>query len=247
MRRWARQAARLLLLVAGAAFIANATWLWVTANLNVGTASVAVVGLGCLTCGLFFERLRAHPVLATLASVAVVAVAGFSGFLAAYGSSDDTTNDEDAVIVLGAAVHGAELSSTLAGRLAVAVECHLRNPDALVVVSGGQGLQEDLPEAVAMRQYLVDHGVPSQQIVVEDRSTSTAENFANSKALLDARLPPGYRVVFVTDEFHVYRAAGIAAAAGLSATHVSSRTPWSFWPANYLRETLAVTLFWLGR
>jgi uncharacterized SAM-binding protein YcdF (DUF218 family) len=219
----------------------------VTANLTVGTVMVTVLGLGCLTCGLFFERTRAHPVLAGIAGVVALAVVGFSVFLAGYGRSDNVTNDEDAVIVLGAAVHGSELSSTLAGRLAVAVECHLRNPDALIVVSGGQGLQEDLPEAVAMRQYLLEHGVPGEQIVLEDRSTSTEENFANSKVLLDARLPPAYTVVFVTDEFHVYRAGGIAAAAGLVAHHASSRTPWYFWPANYLRETIAVALFWIGR
>ena len=87
--------------------------------------------------------------------------------------------------------------------------------------------------------------IPSELIVVEDRSTSTEENFALSKSLLDQRLGSGYTVVFVTDEFHVYRAEQIAAAAGLTARHVSSRTPWYFWPANYLRESVAVVTFWL--
>jgi uncharacterized SAM-binding protein YcdF (DUF218 family) len=98
-----------------------------------------------------------------------------------------------------------------------------------------------------MRQYLLDHGVPDSGIVVEDRSTSTEENFANSRVLLDQRLGSGYEVAFVTDEFHVFRASRIAAADGLVARHVSSRTPWYFWPANYLREAVAVTLQLLGR
>lgn len=241
-----KRLARLLLLFAGAALTTNAAWLAMTANLTLGTALVALLGLACLAGGIWFERFGRHPLAVTIGLVAVGAVVGLAGFLAGHGTADDVRGDEDAVIVLGAAVHGRELSKTLVGRLEVAVRCHLGNPDAVVVVSGGQGPQEDLPEAVAMRQYLIDRGVPDELIVVEARSTSTEENFANSKALLDRRLPVGYLVVFVTDEFHVYRAGGIAAGTGLVAHHASSRTPWYFWAANYLRETVAVTLFWLG-
>lgn len=233
--------------MAGAALTANAAWLAVTANLTLGTALVALLGLGCLAGGVWFARLARHRILTSLAALVLAAVVGLSAFLTSYGNADNATFREDAVIVLGAAVHGRELSNTLAGRLAAAVGYHRRNPSALVVVSGGQGLQEDIPEAVAMRQYLVDHGVRDAGIVVEDRSTSTEENFANSRALLDRLLPPGYSVAFVTDEFHVYRAGRIAASAGLTGTHVSSRTPWYFWPANYLRESVAVVLNWLGQ
>ncbi len=247
MGRVVRLVARVLLLLAGSALTANAIWLGVTANLTVGTLMVAVLGLGCLACGLFFERTRAHPVLAGIALVVALAVVGLSAFLAGYGRSDNARYDEDAVVVLGAAVHGRELSNTLVGRLDAALAYHQRNPSAVVVVSGGQGPQEELPEALAMRQYLLKLGVPDEQIVVEYRSTSTEGNFANTRELLDQRLAPGYRVAFVTDEFHVYRAGRIAASAGFAATHVSSRTPWYFWPANYLRESGAVVLNWLGR
>jgi len=246
MRRAGALLARTLLLVAGAAFSANAAWLAVTANLTLGTALVALLGLGCLAGGIWFARLPRHRILTSAAAFVLAAVVGLSVFLTSYGNADNASYREDAVIVLGAAVHGRELSNTLVGRLAVAVAYHQRNPSALVVVSGGQGLQEDLPEGVAMRQYLLDHGVPDARIVVEDRSTSTEENFANTRVLLDRLLPAGYSVSFVTDEFHVYRAGRIAASAGLPATHVSSRTPWYFWPANYLRESVAVVLNWLG-
>jgi uncharacterized SAM-binding protein YcdF (DUF218 family) len=244
--RTAGRLVRALLFVVGAALTANAAWLAVTANLTVGTAMVALLGLGFLAYGIWFDRLRRLRVLTTVAVVLVLAILALSSFLTSYGTEDNVTYNENAVIVLGAAVHGRELSNTLAGRLAVAVDYHQRSPSALIVVSGGQGLQEDIPEAVAMRQYLLDNGVPDDHIIVEDRSTSTEENFLYSRELLDQRITPGYRVAFVTDEFHVYRAGRIAASAGLSATHVSSRTPWYFWPANYLRESVAVVLNWLG-
>lgn len=242
--RLSLQAARAVMAVLGLALLANAAWLAATANLTLGTALVADLGFAFIAAAVWFARLSRHRLLILLGILVCVGIIGLSGFLTAHGNHDDASFDEDAVIVLGAAVHGRELSNTLAGRLAMALDFHRRDPGALIVVSGGQGPQEEIAEAVAMRQYLLDHGVPADQIVLEDRSTSTEENFANSKVLLDQRLQPGYTVVFVTDEFHVYRAGRIAAAAGLTARHVSSRTPWYFWPANYLRETVAVVVHW---
>ncbi|QLQ16856.1 MAG: YdcF family protein [Micropruina sp.] len=224
----------------GAGLVGNAVWLAATANWTVGMALVALAGSVVLAWAVWFPRLAARrPVVVATVALAVFVLA-FTAFLAVQGGRDDAVGDEDAVIVLGAAVHGRELSNTLVGRLDAALDYHQRNPSALIVVSGGQGFQEQISEASAMRAYLLDHRVADAQVVAEDRSTSTEENFANSRALLDQRLPPGYRVVFVTDEFHVYRAGRIAAAAGLDARHVASRTPWYFAPANYLREIAAV-------
>lgn len=236
----ARGVLRWALGLAGVAFVANAAWLALTRNLNLGMALVAAVGLVLLAWGVWFERLRRLLWLKLLCGVAAAGVIGVSVFLAAYGSTDTATGNEDAAIVLGAAVHGSEPSNTLIGRLDAALAYHRRNPSALIVVSGGQGLGEDLPEGTAMRDYLVARGVPAADIVTEDRASDTVENFTFSRALLDARLEPGYRVVFVTDDFHVFRAGRIAAAAGLDATHVASSTSWYFWAANYLRETVAV-------
>jgi uncharacterized SAM-binding protein YcdF (DUF218 family) len=241
--RPARALARAALLILGCALAANAVWLAATANLNLGLALVGALAVGLVVWAVLFRRL---PRLVHVVAAAVcLALIGTAAFLCSHGVRDNARFDEDAVIVLGAAVHGSELSNTLIRRLDVAVAYHQQNPQALIVVSGGQGPQEDLPEGVAMQQYLVRVGVPADSILTEDRATSTEENFAFAAALLDQRLPPGYTVAFVTDEFHVYRAGRIAAAAGLEATHVSSRTPWYFWPANYLRETVAVVASWL--
>jgi uncharacterized SAM-binding protein YcdF (DUF218 family) len=235
---------RLLLAVVGLALLANATWLTLTANLTVGMAMTALLGLGLLAWARWLPRGRRRWISAAALALCL-AVVGLSVFLADFGSHDTATGTEDAVIVLGAAVHGRELSHTLASRLDTALAYHARNPGALIVVSGGQGPQEDLPEGEAMQQYLLAHGVPASDIVVDDDATSTEENFAYSKALLDPLLPPGYRVVYVTDEFHVYRAGLVASAAGLTTTHLASSTPWYFWPADYLREDLAVLATWL--
>jgi uncharacterized SAM-binding protein YcdF (DUF218 family) len=224
----------------GVALVTNAAWLAITRNLNLGMALVAAVGLVFLAWAIWWRTLSRLRWLALVCGALAVCVIGLSVFLAAYGSHDTATGREDAVIVLGAAVHGSEPSSTLVGRLDAALAYHALNPGALIVVSGGQGFQEDLPEGEAMRDYLRSHGVPAGSVLVEDRASDTVDNFTLSKAMLDRRLAPGYRVVFVTDDFHVFRAGRIAAAIGLDATHVASSTSWYFWASNYLRETVAV-------
>ncbi|MCE1173892.1 MAG: YdcF family protein [Propionibacteriales bacterium] len=234
---------RVLLLVLGALVGANAAWLAATANFTIGTAMAAGLGVGLLGWGVWYRRVP--RALAATFLVVLAAFSCLSGFLAAFGNQPTATYDESAVIVLGAAVHGSEPSKTLTGRLDAAVAYHARNPAALIVVSGGQGWQEDLPEGVAMQRYLLAQGVPDSVIVVEDRATSTEENFAFSQALLDQRLAPGYRVVVISDEFHLYRASRLAAAAGLNATWIGRATPWYFWTANYLREDLMVAKLWI--
>lgn len=231
------------LVLFGSGLAANAVWLLATANFNAGVAmqlllAVVLIAFGC-SRRLSGSRWLSLPAIGLVAVVAIV-----SAFLASFGLVDDADYDESAVVVLGAAVHGSTVSPSLAQRLDVAVDYHERNPAALVVVTGGQGPQESLPEAVAAKAYLAQRGVPESVIVVEDRSTSTAENFELAKALLDARLKPGYRIAFVTNEYHVWRASRTAAAAGLDAHHLHATTRWYVWPSSYLRESAAALLSW---
>ncbi len=225
---------------------ANAAWLASVSNLNVGTALLALAACVLFAWGVWLPKLSRRPVITTVLVGGCAAVVGLSTFLWAHGVRDNARFDEDAVVVLGAAVHGSELSNTLRGRLDAALVYRQHNPDALIVVSGGRGRGEDVSEALAMSRYLLAAGVPEGQIVLEDGSTSTAENFAFSKELLDATLDGAYRVSFVTSEFHVYRAGRIAAAAGLDASSFHSTTPVYFWAPMYLRECLAVVKSWVS-
>lgn len=236
---WGRRLFRVLLLLTGGALAANAIWMAAVANLTTGTALVAGLALGLLAWGIWYPRLQ-QTWLKVVAGLGLLAVLAMAGFLYQYGTRDTITCTEPAVIVLGAAVHGDQVSPTLARRLEQAVKYHACNPGALIVVSGGQGPQENRPEGEAMRDYLLTRGIPDANLVAETRATSTAENFANSAQLLTGRVDTRQPLAFITDEFHVFRASQIATAQGLDTTHLASRTTWYFAPANYLRETLAV-------
>ena len=227
-----------VLIVLGLGLVANGVWLLTTANLNTGVLLQLAVAVGLIVFGVWRRASGARWLIMPALALAIL-FGLISGFLAGYGLNDTATDDEDALIVLGAAVHGRVVSPSLAQRLEVAVGYHQRNPEALIVVTGGQGPQEDIAEAVAARDHLLAQGVPDDVIVVEDRSTTTEENFGFAKLLLDERLSGDYRVAFVTTEYHVWRAARLAEVAGLEAAHLHSATRWYVWPSSYLREGAA--------
>jgi uncharacterized SAM-binding protein YcdF (DUF218 family) len=164
----------------------------------------------------------------------------FATFIAAYGNGDNAGYDEDVVIVLGAGIQGETVSGKLVKRLDETAAYYNRNPEAVIIVCGGQGPQEDITEALAMERYLTNKGIPKERILKEDRSTSTDENFAYAKTILDSRFPQGFSSVLITSDFHVYRAVKSAGQAGIPAKHIGARTNWYTAPADYLREMFAI-------
>ncbi len=154
--------------------------------------------------------------------------------------------DERALIVLGCAVNGNTPSKVLRCRLEAAYTYYEANPAATVVVCGGQGPEETAAEGDVMRAWLIEKGVPAAQILVDDTSTSTEENFRNARALLEAQgLAADAPVAFVTNGFHCYRAAQYARREGFA---VVRAVPAGLPPAQYLtcyvREVFAVVYYW---
>ena len=235
---------RPVLILLGIAITLNGVVLFMIANFNLGNLLTLLLGV-ILTAGvIFFEKIPKYIKL-TVAIPLTVAVA-LSSFLAIYGVSDNVTYKEDALVVLGAGINGKRITYVLADRLDRAVEYSRENPDALIVVSGGQGPGEDISEADAMYGYLTSKGVPEDRIIKEDKSTSTYENFKFSKAIMDEILGKDYKVAYVTNEYHIYRAGGIARNAGLSTPrHLHSTTRWYSVLPGLLRECLAVMKFWV--
>lgn len=118
----------------------------------------------------------------------------------------------DYVIVLGAQVKGEEPSPTLEQRISRAAEYMKENPDTLLIASGGQGSDEEISEAECIRRTLMEkHGIAGDRILMEDQSTSTAENLRYSMEIIgnaDAS------VGVITNGFHEYRAMMFARKAG---------------------------------
>jgi len=246
MRTKAGKIFRAILAAAGAVMVVYAVALAFVANFNTGVILVFVLGAVLLAAAWKLSYLLKKRALAWIAGAALALVCGAAIFLLAYGSHDTAGYKEDALIVLGAAIHGETPSGALEKRLEAALRYHEKNPSALIVVSGGQGPQEGIPEAEAMRRWLAERGVPGELIIKEDKATSTYENFKFSKALLDERLGEGsYTAAFVTNAFHIYRAAHLARIVGMNVTHLHAGMNWYEAPAAYLREYAAIIKLWL--
>ena len=65
----------------------------------------------------------------------------------------------DFVIVLGAKLNGTVPSTSLKYRLDATLEYYQQFPEITIIVSGGQGNGENISEAKAMKQYLIDKGI----------------------------------------------------------------------------------------
>lgn len=145
------------------------------------------------------------------------------------------------MIIPGAQVRGREISRPLACRLDTAYEYLEENPGTIVIVSGGQGSGEDIPEACAMKIYLEKNGIEGSRILEEDQSVNTDQNIAFSRKLMDSQ--EDY-VVVVSNAFHIYRTVEICKKQGLE--HVQGLGAPSnriMIPSYYLREALAVVKY----
>lgn len=178
-----------------------------------------------------------------LAALLVLGAAVFAVFEAPVISNakTDAAPQSDYLIVLGAGVNGSAPSLSMVNRLEAALDYLEAYPDAVAIVSGGQGAGEDVTEASAMHDWLVAHGMPESRIVQEDQSTSTRENLENSFAIIRSRGgDPAGCVAVVSSEYHLYRAKQMARALGAKPLGVAAETTLPTMRANYfIREAFA--------
>lgn len=151
--------------------------------------------------------------------------------------------DRDYIIILGCRFRkDGTLTPLLRGRVDAAIafwreQLATTGKIALLIPSGGQGNDEAMPEAEAMRRYIVSHGVPEEAVRVEARSRNTFQNMSFSRDMIGNA---NARIAYVTTNYHVFRSGIWASLAGLPAEGIGSRTKWWFWPNAFMRECLGL-------
>ena len=139
------------------------------------------------------------------------------------------------VIVLGMALEKGKPNRDLLLRVETAGAYAKENPDALLILTGGNPDESGRTEAAVMRDLLLEYGVPEERLVLEDKAADTRSNFRNTAKLMD----PGDPVVVVSSNYHMGRAVKTARQAGFSQVR---RLPASseplFYGANVFWEVL---------
>ena len=165
--------------------------------------------------------------------------------------------DAQYVIILGAQVRGEVPTLVLNARIKAAAEYLQEHPKAIAVASGGKGDGENISEAEAIKRGLMRFGISEDRILMEDASTSTAENLKFSAKLIQEKEADGGQtsgtqgagtvyfvpkdVLVVTNDFHVYRAVRLAKNLGYpKATGLGATDFFAVTIQYYVREFFAV-------
>lgn len=213
-------------------------------HLNLGNyvimAGGAVLALFAVFHGKIFEMIRtsraariAFCVIAALAIVFVIISVVISVLM--IKAVNDRPTQPAAIIVLGCRVHGENPSPMLLQRISAACRYLEEYPEAVAIASGGKGEDELISEAECIKRQLEKRGISSDRIILEENSTSTRENMAFSKAILEERGITG-EIAIVSNEYHLRRAKTIAKKQGLDVKCCAARTVPIYLPPYWVRE-----------
>ncbi len=150
--------------------------------------------------------------------------------------------DKDFIIILGCGIRrDGTPTPLLRGRVDRAVAFRNRQltetgKDLRFVVSGGQGPDEVISEAECMKNYLLTQGIPEERIILEDKSTDTAENMLFSKEKIAQAGGADGKIAYSTTNYHVFRGGLKARRVKMRAVGMGAKTKWYFWPNAAVRE-----------
>ncbi|MBE6770824.1 MAG: YdcF family protein [Ruminococcaceae bacterium] len=151
------------------------------------------------------------------------------------------SDDCDYLMVLGGNVIGEDTPSPqLFERMKAAAAYLNKNTECHIVPCGGcfrHGQKKS--EAKIIADYLIEQGIDESRIILEDKSTTTVENFKFALEIIknhSGKDVSETRIAFLSSDYHIYRAALIARTCGLeNPFKVSCPTPKDAYK-RYVRE-----------
>ncbi len=140
----------------------------------------------------------------------------------------------DAVIILGAYVRpDGALSWILKDRLDTGLEVYSLGKAPKIIVSGDHG-QKDYNEVQAMKDYLLDHGVPAQNIFMDHAGFDTYDSIYRARDIFQVK-----SAIIISQNFHLPRAVYIAKRLGIETQGVQAKLYYPWWYANTIRDSIA--------
>lgn len=112
------------------------------------------------------------------------------------------------IVVMGFALNAnGTMKEELIGRLETTLASAQKYPNAYILCTGGGTASGNYAatEAGRMALWLEDYGIPSQQILIEDRSYSTELNAVYSLELLQQECPQVDTLALISSDYHLRR------------------------------------------
>ena len=114
--------------------------------------------------------------------------------------------DELCMVVLGFQLNpDGSMKDELIERLKVALASAKKYPNAFIVCTGGGTASENkaATEAGEMAKWLIENGVDSQHVIVEDQSLTTAQNAIFTYRILTERYPQVKQLAIISSDYHI--------------------------------------------
>ncbi len=172
--------------------------------------------------------------------------AGIAAFAAVElkASKGNTKETPDILLILGCRVKGDKPEETLQMRIDAAAEYLKKNKDVIAIACGGIVHDDQTKsEAQAISEGLTAKGIELERIILEDKSTTTKENFLNAMEIIDKMSDEKLKVAMLSSEFHLLRASLLAEKCGLTVTTVPAPSPKKSRLKNYARELICFAEF----
>ncbi|MDR1328763.1 MAG: YdcF family protein [Oscillospiraceae bacterium] len=219
--------------------------------LQISPLAAGAVALYGLLCSLNKRWRRVRWLRYAWLAAAALFIAAFVAveLLIAVNARGDVLMDEPPparyMIVLGAGLNGSVPSAALQSRLETAREYLELHGEVICVVSGGQGANEDIPEAEAMKRWLTERGIGAERILAEPASANTAENIRFSLELLRSEYDDTDGAIICSNGYHLFRARWLAGRSGVAAYTLSAPDYYTYLGVlGCFREFFSVALMW---
>lgn len=115
------------------------------------------------------------------------------------GNSELLT-DIDYIVILGAGIRRGKPSPMLEDRLKTGISLYNNDISNKILITGDHE-NNDYDEVTVMKNYLLDQGIPEEDIVLDNYGISTYDSIYRVKDVYKAN-----KVVIVSQRYHLYRA-----------------------------------------
>ena len=178
--------------------------------------------------------------------------AAFTGLCAGFAACEaaakngNLSGEPDFLLILGCRVKGDTPDEMLRLRAKAAAKFLNEHKNVRAICCGGIVHEDQTKsEAQAIKEILLQNGIESERIFLEDKSQTTFENFVNAKKLIDSLKPEKEPVIaFISSEFHLMRASVIASLVGVKASSIPAPSPKKGRALYYVYEGLVFPLLY---